>query len=48
MDGENVTCWYDWPANTVRIARAVEKHFLDRGMNGGKDGGQNPTSVYIF
>ena len=48
MNGKNVTCWYDWPADTVRIARAVEKYFTDRRMNGDTGGGQNPTYVYIF
>lgn len=30
-----------------KAARAVEKHFLDKGMQGG-DGGGDDTSVYVY
>ena len=47
-DGENVTSWRQWRADTEQQARNVEKHFLDKGMKGGGGGGQHPTYVYIF
>lgn len=47
-DGKDVTFWNSWPADTEAIARQVEKHFLDCGMDGGGGGGTNPNLVYIF
>lgn len=40
--------WKQWKADTEDIARAVEKHFLDKGMKGGGGGGESPNYVYIF
>ena len=40
--------WHVWKADTEAIARNVEKHFLDKGMNGGGGGGDHPNFVYIF
>ena len=45
--GKNVDYWRGWPADTEGVARAVEKYFLDLGMNGG-GGSTNPSRVYIF
>lgn len=47
-EGESVTCWQGWKADSEQIARDVEKHFLDKGCKGGPGGGTNPTYVYIF
>ena len=40
--------WHQWNAGNERDARAIEKHFLDKGMRGGVGGGFNPTFVYIY
>lgn len=48
---ENTKHWKDWKADTETIARNVEKHFLDKGMNvgtGGADATIAPTFVYVF
>jgi len=45
---DNPTVWYHWKADTEKIARDVEKHFLDLGMKGATGGGENPNYVYIF
>lgn len=47
-DGKNVDHWRGWPADTEKIARAIEKRFTDLGMDGDTGGGTNPTYVYIF
>lgn len=47
-DGKNVDYWRGWPADTERIARAIEKRFTDLGMDGATGGGANPAYVYIF
>lgn len=40
--------WYiHAQADNIDIARDVEKHFLDKGMQG-DDGGGNDTSVYVY
>jgi hypothetical protein len=44
----NPSVWYYWEADSERIAREVEEHFLEKGMNGGGRGGITPTYVYIF
>ena len=47
-DHENPAIWYHWRADSERIARNVEKHFIDKGMKGGVGGGESPNHVYIF
>lgn len=47
-DGESVTYWRDWKADSEQIARDVEAHFLKKGCKGGSGGGFNPTYVYVF
>ncbi len=47
-DGKNVGAWCDWKADTERIARDVEAHFLAKGCKGGGGGGTTPTYVYVF
>jgi hypothetical protein len=46
--GKSVGLWKDWKADSEKIAREVEKYFLDKGMKGGGGGGDKPTYVYIF
>lgn len=40
--------WHHWRADTHGIARSVEKHFIDKGMNGAGGGPGTPNYVYIF
>ena len=50
-DGKDVTKWHEYEADTLRVARNVEKHFRDKGMDGGLGGNvdENKTVyVYIF
>lgn len=47
-NGEDVSLWRSWPADTVTIARDVEEYFQNLGMRGGGGGGTNPNYVYIF
>ena len=47
-EGKNVKYWSAWKADTETIARNVEAHFLDKGMEGGTGGGEHPTYVYVF
>jgi hypothetical protein len=47
-EGANCKYWCDWLADTEAIARSVETYFLDRGMKGGRGGGEHPTYVYIY
>lgn len=46
---EKTDIWIWCPANSDQIARDIEKHFLDLGMDGGPGGGdENTTQVYCF
>jgi len=45
---DNPSVWYHWKADTEKIARDVEKHFIDKDMKGATGGGENPNYVYIF
>jgi len=47
-ENKNTKYWMYWAADNETIARNVEKHFLDKGVQGGAGGGENPTYVYIF
>ena len=42
----NVSVWYR--ASSEKSARAIEKHFLALGCDGGDGGGISPDWVYIF
>ena len=42
LDGRDACMWL--PANSSSDARAVEKHFLDAGFDGGGGGGDNRTT----
>lgn len=44
----NPAHWHQWDADTETVARAVEKHFLDKGMKGGTGGPGQADYVYIF
>lgn len=40
--------WFKWcKADTEQIARDVEKHYLDKGMDGGAGGGDEDT-IYVY
>lgn len=40
--------WIICPSDTEQIARDVEKHFLNLGMDGGPGGGNDIQYVYCF
>lgn len=40
--------WIICPSDNEQIARDVEKHFLNLGMDGGSGGGKNINCVYCF
>ncbi len=40
--------WDWWPADSEKVARNVEKHFVEKGMKGDTGGGDNPRYVYVF
>jgi len=45
----NPRSWKHWRADSETVARAVEKHFLDAGMNGAAGGNERrPNYVYIL
>lgn len=37
--------WIYCPADDVNVARQVEKHYLDKGMQGGDGGGNNESNI---
>lgn len=43
----DVRFWKHRKADGEAIARAVEKHFLEKGMKGDTGGGKVPTFVYV-
>lgn len=46
---KKVKLWEHWSADNEAVARNVEKHFLDLGMNGGTGGGDADTKyVYVY
>ena len=48
QDGEDMSWWHAWNADSERTARNVEMHFLDKGMRGGTGGRGNADHVYVF
>ncbi|MDX6770040.1 MAG: hypothetical protein SF051_10950 [Elusimicrobiota bacterium] len=44
----NPPYWMQWRADSEDHGRAVERHFLDKGMKGGAGGPGAATYVYIF
>ena len=44
----NPVVWYEWEGQTEKIAREVEKYWLDKGCKGGTGGGEHPHWVYIY
>lgn len=46
--GWDIDHWNTWPADNETIARQVESHFLNRGMESGRGRGRKPNLVYIF
>lgn len=40
--------WRHWQAESHHEAREIERHFLDRGMNGGPGGGRYPRYIYVY
>lgn len=47
-DHGNPATWRAWDAESEGEARAVERYFLARGMDGGVGGGADPTYVYVY
>lgn len=47
-EGQDMTHWHTWPADSVTVARRVERYFQDLGMDGDVGGGTNPNLVYIY
>ena len=47
-DDEDVLWWRTWNASSEQAARSVEKHFLNKGMQGGAGGRGNADHVYVF
>ena len=48
VDHGNPSNWHQWDADTEKVARGVEKYFLDKGMKGAVGGGGHADYVYIF
>lgn len=48
QSGKDVAWWDHWNANTEQDARAVERHFLGKGMRGGAGGPGSADYVYVF
>ncbi len=46
--GGGVLWWHTWNASSEQAARNVEKHFLDKEMQGGGGGRGNADHVYVF
>ena len=46
-NGKDVSEWADWSIHSESDARAIEEHFLDKGMRGDAEGG-SIKYVYIF
>lgn len=44
----NPSAWYDWEGESEDAARGAEKHWLDKGCQGGPKGGDHPHWVYIY
>lgn len=40
--------WHQWNADSETDARAIESHFIDKGMKGGSGGLGSADYVYIF
>ena len=47
-EGNDTQYWNSWPADNGAVARYVERHFLELGMDGGTGGGTNANLVYIY
>lgn len=48
---ETITYWSDWAADSLSDARAIEAHFIDKGMKGGVGGDLvdwKTVYVYVF
>lgn len=48
QDGKDMSWWHAWNADTGQAARDVERHFLNKGMQGGTGGQGNADHVYVF
>ena len=46
--GNDMSWWHHWNADTEDDARAVERHFLGKGMRGGTGGSGKADYVYVF
>lgn len=44
----NPRVWHHWNANTEKVARRIERHFINKGMKGGGGGLGSADYVYIF
>ena len=40
--------WEHWLADNEAVARNVEKHFLDLGMDGDTGGGEDTKYIYVY
>lgn len=47
-DGEDITRWRHWEADTESNARTIEAVFVGRGMKGEVGGGGSADFVYVF
>ncbi len=47
-EGESVTYWLQWKADSEKDAREIEDYFHEKKMKGAGGGGKHPTWVYIF
>jgi hypothetical protein len=48
---KNVDYWSDWQADSLSDAQDIERHFIDKGMQGGTGGdlsSRYTTYVYVF
>lgn len=47
-DGENVTHWIAWTADSLSDAQDIENHFINKGMKGGEGGNLSSNkTVYV-
>jgi hypothetical protein len=40
--------WRAWRTSDSKTARAIEKHFINKGMTGDTGGGKEPLYVYVY
>jgi hypothetical protein len=48
---QDISCWWDWEADSLADAQEIEAYFIKKGMKGGTGGDMSAhkkTFVYIF